>query len=52
VKSFRFVGGAATDPQVWSSFPSGRLVTSFGEDAAGEMYVLTDAGLVYKIIPG
>jgi hypothetical protein len=31
--------------------PSERSVTAFGEDADGELYIMTSAGNVYKIVP-
>ncbi|HEX9054992.1 MAG TPA: PQQ-dependent sugar dehydrogenase [Gemmatimonadales bacterium] len=50
VRSFRFAGGQATDQRDWQALrPSGN-VTSFGEDAAGEVYVLTAQGGVYRIV--
>lgn len=53
VRSFRLVGGAATEQREWPELePSERSVTAFGEDAEGELYIMTDAGNVYKIVPG
>ena len=52
VRSFRFSGGAATQPldRPGLAPPEGQL-SSFGEDAAGELYVLSAAGSVYKVVP-
>ena len=50
LRSFRLDNGAATDHRSW---PSGGLsqVSSFGVDAAGELYVLNLGGQIYKIVP-
>jgi glucose/arabinose dehydrogenase len=51
VRSFRMQGGAAVDENEWLALqPDGR-VTSFGEDAAGELYLVTEQGGVFKIVP-
>lgn len=52
VRSFRWSGGQVTDRQDWTSLrPNGEQVSSFGEDAAGELYLTTFAGRVYRIEP-
>jgi glucose/arabinose dehydrogenase len=51
VRSFRFVGGQATDQRDWQVLRPGGSITSFGEDAAGELYILTAQGGVYRIVP-
>jgi glucose/arabinose dehydrogenase len=51
VKSFRFVGGAATDQRDWTTDLSpGTGITSFGEDADGDVYIMTGSAL-YRIVP-
>ena len=48
LRSFRHAGSAATDQRTRVASKIGG-VTSFGEDGAGELYLLTDAGVVYRI---
>ena len=50
IRSFKFVDGDPTDQREWSELDTGERVTSFGEDAVGEIYVTTSAGRVYKIV--
>ncbi|HSB55044.1 MAG TPA: hypothetical protein VLD58_11840, partial [Gemmatimonadales bacterium] len=50
VRSFRFAGGQATDERDWQVLRPGGNVTSFGEDAAGELYILTSQGGVYRVV--
>jgi hypothetical protein len=52
VRSSRYQNGQST-AQTESSLlnPSGNLVTSYGEDAAGELYVVTQGGSLFKFVP-
>jgi glucose/arabinose dehydrogenase len=53
IRSFRLAGGAATDPLSWPDLTADledRSVSSFGEDAAGELYILTAGGRVYRFV--
>lgn len=50
VKSFRWIGGAATDLQDRPELSPGTGITSFGEDNAGELYILRDSGIIYRIV--
>ncbi len=50
IRTFRWVGGAATDVHEYTLIDPNELITSFGEDADGELYVTTEAGSVYKIV--
>ena len=51
VKSLRSMGGAVTDLREWPFGDIGNVL-SFGEDAAGELYVLSANGRVYRIVSG
>jgi hypothetical protein len=47
IRSFRMAGGVATDH--FTRVSNVGNITSFGEDAAGELYVMTAQGNVYRI---
>ena len=51
VRSFRPQDGQAVESQQWSALAPGGSITSFGQDAAGELYVLTAEGQVSRIAP-
>ena len=52
VKSFRYQNGQPTEQREWPLLsPPGSFVTSFGEDAAGELYVMTQGGGLFKFVP-
>ncbi len=49
VKSFRFEAGQVLEHTTWETLQSQQL-SSFGEDAAGELYVLSANGSVSRIV--
>jgi glucose/arabinose dehydrogenase len=52
VKSFRYQNGQPTEQKEWPLLsPTGGSITSFGEDATGELYITTQGGGLYKFIP-
>jgi hypothetical protein len=52
IRSLRYQGGRATDERDWTS-TLGPLpgLASFGEDTAGELYLVSLGGTVYKLVP-
>ena len=52
IRSFGYAGGAATSQTSWPVLDTHGQVTSFGEDARGELYVVLAGGTIYRISPG
>jgi hypothetical protein len=50
IHSFRYTGGQATEVTDWPTLQPSSSLTSFGEDAAGELYVLESSGRVSRIV--
>jgi hypothetical protein len=50
VRSFRIDGGAVADAREWPGLAPNGQVTAFGEDAEGELYLMTAGGRVAKIV--
>ena len=48
LRSFRYAGGAATESTSWRLASPGPVL-SFGQDAAGEVYLLAANGTVYRL---
>lgn len=48
VKSFVYAGGAATQQKDWAALKTSSLA-SFGVDSAGEIYIVSLAGAIYRI---
>jgi hypothetical protein len=51
VRSFRLLEGRATEQKEWTELAPGGQITSFGEDAAGELYIVTADGKVHRVVP-
>jgi glucose/arabinose dehydrogenase len=51
VRSFRLSGDRAIQPLEWPTLSAGGQITSFGEDARGELYILIQSGKVLRIEP-
>jgi hypothetical protein len=49
VRSFRLVNGQVTEHADWPALRPGGNITSFGEDALGELYLMTSQGGLYRI---
>ncbi|MGH7558757.1 MAG: PQQ-dependent sugar dehydrogenase, partial [Gemmatimonadota bacterium] len=52
VRSFRLAGGEAVEERRWPELEPGGSVSSFGEDADGELYIMTREGSVFQIVAG
>jgi glucose/arabinose dehydrogenase len=51
VRSFRWTGDSAADAASWPDLsPPGGGITSFAEDRAGELYVLSARGEIYRVV--
>ncbi len=48
LRSFRYARGAASESRAWRVRSPGQVL-SFGQDAAGELYVLAAKGTVYRL---
>jgi glucose/arabinose dehydrogenase len=51
VRSFRYADGLAEEETSWPALSTGGTIVSFGEDAAGELYILEAEGRVSRIVP-
>lgn len=51
VRTFRLSGGSAVERSTWGALDQNRSIVSFGEDAAGELYVVSLDGAVLRIDP-
>lgn len=51
VRSFKLVNGMSTEQADWPTLNPGGNITSFGEDAAGELYIMTSGGGLFRIVP-
>ena len=50
VRSFRLSGGVASEQREWPELRPGGSIPSFGEDARGELYVLSADGTVFRVV--
>ena len=51
VRSLRIDGGVAVDEREWPQLAPGGQITSFGQDSAGEVYVIISEGSVFRFVP-
>jgi glucose/arabinose dehydrogenase len=52
VHSLRYVAGTVSEVTDWPALRAAGSLTSFGEDAAGELYVIEGSGRVSKVVAG
>jgi hypothetical protein len=52
IRSFHWENGQVSAETEWPTLDPGDNVTSFGEDASGELYLITQGGVIYRIAPG
>jgi len=50
VRSFTYFGGQVVESSEWPELSPGTEVTSFAEDARGELYIMTRAGVLSRIV--
>jgi hypothetical protein len=50
IRSFRWTGSGITESSEWPALETSASVSSFGEDNAGELYVVDLAGSIYKVV--
>lgn len=51
VRSFRFAGGSATESRDWPPLAVSGGLSSFGQDARGELYLTSLSGRLYRVVP-
>jgi glucose/arabinose dehydrogenase len=51
IRSFRFDGSSVTEEFDWTETFGISSVVAFGEDLAGELYIVSIGGGIYKIVP-
>jgi glucose/arabinose dehydrogenase len=51
VRSFRYAGGAAAENRDWPLLAVSGGLSSFGEDARGELYITSLSGKLYRVVP-
>ncbi len=51
VRSLHVDGGTASGDREWPELAPGDSITSFGQDADGEIYVVTAGGAVFRVAP-
>jgi glucose/arabinose dehydrogenase len=51
VRSFLYAGGAAAENRDWPLLAVSGGLSSFGEDARGELYITSLSGKLYRVVP-